>query len=538
MSKLTLPARPKLEQLKKQAKELLGQIRDRDPGAVALFARHHPKPELEGGRFALHDAQLVLARQYGFVTWARLKDEVERVASDFSQRANRLVFDAVDGDFSRARRALALEPELARTDRWVALVVGELSVVGREISLDPLWVSRRGGPCDWAPLLYVSFSRFQMEDAESQRRFTNCVRLLLDAGADPNVAWVHPHWENSPLKPLYGATGVNNNPLLARLLLERGAEVDDGESIYHAAQFDHAESLEVLAEFGVSLGRHPRWGNTPLYFLLGTLRDQAGWDATARGIRWLLDRGSDPNVPCGEKGETALHVAVRQGHDPEIIRWLLEAGANPNRADKDGMVPVKLAHLAGRADTAALLIDHGACDVKLGGKDRFFAAVFSADQEMAMVLLREDGRLVATFGEEDRLALNRAAEHGNIGAVRILLDCGFDIAFKGAREWGSTPLHGAAWHGQAEVVELLLSRGAPIGTPANPPAEGVPLAWAAHGSSNCRNPRGDYARVVRALLGAGATPMAAHAEMASPQVAEILYAALAGNVEEAEASNL
>jgi hypothetical protein len=72
MSRLTLPARPNLEQLKKQAKELLGQIRERAPQAVALFARHHPKPELEGGRFALHDAQLVLARQYGFATWARL----------------------------------------------------------------------------------------------------------------------------------------------------------------------------------------------------------------------------------------------------------------------------------------------------------------------------------------------------------------------------------------------------------------------------------------------------------------------------------
>ncbi len=102
MSRLTLPARPNLEQLKKQAKELLGQIKDRDPQAVAIFERHHPRPAIKGGRFALHDAQLVLARQYGLASWARLKDEVERLASDFSQRAARFVRDAVEGDSTRA----------------------------------------------------------------------------------------------------------------------------------------------------------------------------------------------------------------------------------------------------------------------------------------------------------------------------------------------------------------------------------------------------------------------------------------------------
>jgi hypothetical protein len=64
-----------------------------------------------------------------------------------------------------------------------------------------------------------------MEDAESQARFTECARLLLDGGAEPNAAWEHPYWPGSPLRSLYGATGVNNNPSLARLLLERGADV-------------------------------------------------------------------------------------------------------------------------------------------------------------------------------------------------------------------------------------------------------------------------------------------------------------------------
>ena len=129
---------------------------------LSLSSRgHHPKPELEGGRFALHDAQLVLARQYGFATWARLKDEVERLASDFSQRTTRFVRDAVEGDSFRARRALALEPDLARADQWAALAAGEIALIEKEIRIDASWVNRQGGPKgDWTPLLYISFSCF------------------------------------------------------------------------------------------------------------------------------------------------------------------------------------------------------------------------------------------------------------------------------------------------------------------------------------------------------------------------------------------
>lgn len=62
--------------------------------------------------------------------------------------------------------------------------------------------------------------------------------------------------------------------------------------------------------------------------------------------------------------------------------------------------------------------DYGAHEVELSEKERFLEAAFSNDGDRARALLRP--ALVAAFEEEDRLALNRSAEHGNVGAVRIL----------------------------------------------------------------------------------------------------------------------
>jgi hypothetical protein len=74
----SLPARPSLEQLKKLAKDLVRQHEEKQPDALARIGRH--LPALEGKSaieiaaypFALHDAQSVIARQYGFASWNEL----------------------------------------------------------------------------------------------------------------------------------------------------------------------------------------------------------------------------------------------------------------------------------------------------------------------------------------------------------------------------------------------------------------------------------------------------------------------------------
>ncbi len=66
-----LPVRPNLDQLKHQAKDLLGDIRRGDPATIAEFKQHYPKPVwLEKAKLA--DAQLALARSYGVASWPRL----------------------------------------------------------------------------------------------------------------------------------------------------------------------------------------------------------------------------------------------------------------------------------------------------------------------------------------------------------------------------------------------------------------------------------------------------------------------------------
>jgi hypothetical protein len=66
-----LPVQPDLDQRRHQAKDLLGAAQRGDPAAVARI-------QAVSDRLVLSSAQLALAREYGFVSWTRLKLEVER----------------------------------------------------------------------------------------------------------------------------------------------------------------------------------------------------------------------------------------------------------------------------------------------------------------------------------------------------------------------------------------------------------------------------------------------------------------------------
>src|SRR6185295_16678234 len=87
MATQQLPSRPSLEQYKKQAKALHKAHKSADPEAVKRIREHHPKfsdvtgSEILKRKFALADAQVVIAREHGFESWPKIKKHIDTVTS-------------------------------------------------------------------------------------------------------------------------------------------------------------------------------------------------------------------------------------------------------------------------------------------------------------------------------------------------------------------------------------------------------------------------------------------------------------------------
>src|SRR5499426_392257 len=74
MNASKLPSRPSLESLRKQAKKLARSIAAGDAEAISRARAQLPQATLP---LSQRDAQLVLAREYGFPGWKDLLKEVE-----------------------------------------------------------------------------------------------------------------------------------------------------------------------------------------------------------------------------------------------------------------------------------------------------------------------------------------------------------------------------------------------------------------------------------------------------------------------------
>jgi hypothetical protein len=95
---------PNLEQLKRQAKELLSAFLAGDAHATAEVATHYG--DANPKTFALHDAQLVLGALTAFKDWPKLKAYVDGVTAAMLKAA------VLSGDIERVRHMLRLRPEL------------------------------------------------------------------------------------------------------------------------------------------------------------------------------------------------------------------------------------------------------------------------------------------------------------------------------------------------------------------------------------------------------------------------------------------
>ncbi len=102
----TLPSRPSIEQLRKQAKELLKAFRADDADASARLRAVLPALPTDDAA-TLADAQFVLAREYGFDSWPALVRHVETVnppgLRKFETMADELAAAYTSGDYERIR---------------------------------------------------------------------------------------------------------------------------------------------------------------------------------------------------------------------------------------------------------------------------------------------------------------------------------------------------------------------------------------------------------------------------------------------------
>ncbi|MBZ4240869.1 hypothetical protein LAN32_20775, partial [Mycobacterium tuberculosis] len=173
--------------------------------------------------------------------------------------------------------------------------------------------------------------------------------------------------EAGPLSALYGAAGVNRDPVLTAMLLEAGADPNDGESLYHSVE--KPACTRALLEHGARVG--------------GTNALRRTFDMhDADALELLLAHGGDPNEPPGpglaQTWGAPLLRAIGVRCSARHVAALLAAGADPGARTPTGVSAYRLAMQAGLSDVAALLRAAGA-EETLDAADAFVAACARAD---------------------------------------------------------------------------------------------------------------------------------------------------------------
>jgi len=465
------PDRLNLDHLKKQAKELIRLYRGRDAVAMARFraalpaASGHSDEGIISLQLRLHDAQSCIAREHGFVSWSDLKQYVEVQMATRSERASRVLRWAqllyssdVSGTLDRAHprvalRMLAEDPELVAGDPWLACAIGDEAALRRATQADPSWLNQPGGPLRLPPLLAVTHCSLLRAD-EFRERLHRCARLLIADGADVNGR-IFSRWqpgtldkpdERYPLSVLYGAAGNNHDAVLTVMLLEAGADPNDGESLYHS--LENPAITRLLLQHGASIAE-----SNAIYRAID-LEDDAA-------LKLLLQHGGDPNeparnAPITEWGSPLAWAIYRRR--PRHVEALVEAGADISRQTPDGIGQYRLALQFGLSGVADLLRTP-ADAAGISDEERFIAAAASGNEAEARAIQAQRPDLPAALSPQQLRLLPDMAAAGADDAVRLMVRLGWPIAVRGG-DWDASALNHAVFRGNAVLTRFLLENGA------------------------------------------------------------------------------
>jgi ankyrin repeat protein len=436
--KKSLPSRASLEQLKNQAKSLLKGHRSAIPVVLARVREHHPRGQefsnaiLAGGRFTLADAQLVIAKEYGFENWPALKTYV------LSQQ----VSSSIEGTVEATVRSL--QDAAGR---------GDLKRLEELLAVDPGLINETAGPGVRTALHHAVFGRSE-----------EGVRFLLERGADPNI-----RCEGDNAYPLHFAAEKQLFPII-RLLIEHGAD-PSGEGDYHelgvigwATAWEYVHANREIVDYLLAHGaRHN------IFSAVAT--------ADIEAIRQLISRSPgdlERRMDMANRRRRPLHLAVIKKQAESLVA-LLELGANRESLDEAGFSALDQAALIGEKEMARILLDRGA-------KVRLPAAICLGRTRDIERLLRRDPGALKPGGRWGNLIL-RASERASGAVIETLIQGGASVDVRDDPKTsvdstsGYTPLHAAAFYGNLSATSALLKHGAKVGV-REEKYHGTPAGWA------------------------------------------------------------
>src|SRR5437867_2509754 len=434
-----LPAQPNLEHLKNEAKQRLKALR-----AQALHAQ-------------LTEAQLAVARDYGFASWRALKTHVDEVTR------KRVFAAARAGDVDTVRRAFDSGFDTSLTDDD-GRTIHQIGKAGGNEAIELLardFQERRDRPTA------VEQAVNAILDAAEKGRADELGRLL-DAHPDLIDARGGNFWGRTALH----MAAWRNRAACVQLLLDRGADVrirdygDNAYALHFAADAADLHVVTLLVEAGsdvVGEGDDHQVGVLGWATCFKRVREDVAAYLLAHGARlnlWAaiaLDRaddvrgfiGRDPSLlgarmSRNEHYRTPLHHAAAKNR-PRMVRLLLDLGADPNATDAIGATALTTASQEHADPAIATMV------LAAGVKLDFMSALYLERYETAEAMLKDDPSRLGPDGR-DTIALHLSVSKRNAAAVRWLIAHGVDVnAKRNLWDCNATALHMTAESGAIDM---------------------------------------------------------------------------------------